>query len=227
MKKLQEMDIYKDLPIKFLEFDEFIFILKKENIHNLQELFNLYDSNYFNNSNKVVIKELKAIIELLKFEYTNEMCINNNLLEKTITYKNINKKLIDLLINMGFTLLESFGLICYFNYYFDNSNMKEIKIIDLLNNYINDYLFQLKEIIPIELKNNLLKGIIIQNIKYKIYILMDYLKSLNMDIEFNKEMALFMDMKNNIQMKANLEEQQILIRKQIDHNKINKTMLKM
>ncbi len=227
--KFRDINIYKDLPIKFLEYDIFMDILKFENTNTLEDLFLLYDSGYLNDFNKKGAKHLKSIIELLRFDYLDISLDISFDLNKKIEGNILDAKVMHTLMNLGFTLSEYAMLF----YYYDNNYLKltkykkNISILELLKFFYDDIPYQLSKIIQSEENNNVLQNnLLLQNIKYKTLILIDALmkqENENKKNEFNRELELLKDMKKffeirkDIDKQINLLNQQFKIYKDISH----------
>lgn len=227
--KFRDIYIYNDLPIKFLEYDIFMDILKFENTNTLEDLFLLYDSGYLNDFNKKGAKHLKSIIELLRFDYLDISLDISFDLNKKIEGNILDAKVMHTLMNLGFTLSEYVMLF----YYYDNNYLKltkykkNISILELLKIFYDDIPYQLGKIIQSEENNNVLQNnLLLQNIKYKTLILIDALmkqENENKKNEFNRELELLKDMKKffeirkDIDKQINLSNQQIKIYKDISH----------
>lgn len=227
--KFRDINIYKDLPIKFLEYDIFMDILKFENTNTLEDLFLLYDSGYLNDFNKKGAKHLKSIIELLRFDYLDISLDISFDLNKKIEGNILDAKVMHTLINLGFTLSEYAMLFYYYdsNYLKLTKYKKNISILELLKVFYDDISYQLGKIIQSEENNNVLQNnLLLQNIKYKTLILIDALmkqEKENNKNEFNRELELLKDMKKffeirkDIDKQINLLNQQIKLYKDISH----------
>ena len=227
--KFRDINIYKDLPIKFLEYDIFMDILKFENTNTLEDLFLLYDSGYLNDFNKKGAKHLKSIIELLRFDYLDISLDISFDLNKKIEGNILDAKVMHTLINLGFTLSEYAMLFYYYdsNYLKLTKYKKNISILELLKVFYEDISYQLGKIIQSEENNNVLQNnLLLQNIKYKTLILIDALmkqEKANNKNEFNRELELLKDMKKffeirkDIDKQINLLNQQIKLYKDISH----------
>ncbi len=219
--KFRDINIYKDLPIKFLEYDIFMDILKFENTNTLEDLFLLYDSGYLNDFNKKGAKHLKSIIELLRFDYLDIYLDISFDLNKKIEGNILDAKVMHTLINLGFTLSE-YAMLFYFydsNYLKLTKYKKNISILELLKVFYEDIPYQLGKIIQSEENNSVLQNnLLLQNIKYKTLILIDALmkqENENNKNEFNRELELLKDMKKFFEIRKDIDKQINLLNQQI------------